>query len=235
MKKSISKLLLLQLLMFVFMLSSCKKDDSVPSTWVATYSNIILGDQNNHINGHFLKTQTGQTIAVDTALAHQKSLAMLFFTESGGANSFFTFPADGTAASTFGTSANRLFTNSPGGINYWNQAYLNSGMIADGVSMTSVEFDALVSQKDWSKFDEVFKTKNNGLADLSFKLHYTLNPTAGDVYLVQFNGLVRAIICIRSLVTSGASGGNIRFDMILEGKDIYMNNSNANLIQPLKK
>jgi len=234
MKRSISKLLLVQLILLALVINSCKKDDSKPSGWVSSYSNIVLGDQNNHTNGHFLKPQTGESIAVESALAQQKSLAMLFFTESGGANSFLTFPADGTAASSFGTASNRLYTNNPGGINLWDQAYLNSGMINDNVSMTSIEFDALVKAKDWTKFDQAFTSNNAGKADLSYKLHYTLNPAVGDVYLIQFNGLVRAIVCIRSILTSGASGGNIRFDMIIEGRDSYVNSNLAKLIQPVK-
>jgi len=219
----------------LFFCASCKKDDVEPANWVASYTNIVLGDQNNSTNGHFLKSQTGEIINFQNALTEQKNLVMLFFTESGGANSFLTFPANGTEASTFGTTDNQLFTNSQGGINLWDQAFLNSGMIHDGVSMTTTEFDALYASKDWTKFNNTYKDKNSGNENLAFKLHYTLNPKVGDVYLLQFNGTVRAIICIRNVLTSGSSGGNIRFDMIVEGRDIYTNNSNAKLIQPLQK
>ena len=236
MKKSLLFFALLGSLIFI---ASCKSDDPapvvVPASWVATYSNVVLGDQNNYTNGHFLQPQTGLSIALEDVGTQERTLAMLFFTESGGANSFLTFPADGTKASTFGTSTIRLFTQIDGGINHWNQTTLNSGKIADYISMTPNEFTTLFTAKSWDKFNDAFKANNSDEENLTYKLGYTLNPSVGDVYLLQFNGLVRAIMYVKGVVTSGASGGNIRFDLIVEGRDIYSNNSEANQLQPLKR
>lgn len=235
MKKSLLFFALLGSLIFI---ASCKSDDPapvvVPASWVATYSNVVLGDQNNYTNGHFLQPQTGLSIALEDVGTQDRTLAMLFFTESGGANSILTFPADGDYASTSGTSSIRLFTQVPGGINDWNQSTLNSGMIDAHISMTPTEFSELLAAKDWTKFNEAYKANNNG-DEVLVDIVWALNPKAGDVYLLQFNGLVRAIMYVKGVVTSGASGGNIRFDMIVEGRDIYSNNSEANQLQPLKR
>lgn len=235
MNKSISKLFVCALLVALSLTTSCKKDDTevAPTTWVTIYTNAVLGDQNNTTNGHFFQPQTGQSIAIENVGTQQRSIAMLFFTESGGANSFLTFPADGTSASTFGTSTIRLFTQNPGGINHWDQTTLNSGKIYKSTLLDATHFNDLTTG-GWTKFDAAFKESNSGNEYLSqYKLNYELNPAVGNVYLVQFNGLVRAIICIKGIVTSGANGGNIRFDMIIEGRDIYKNNSEVNLLQPL--
>ena len=249
----ISKLLLLQsVLTIALVASSCKKDDPVvdtpvitpvvvtpgtviPTNWLAGYSNITLGAQNNSTYGHFLKPQTGESISFANATAEQKSLALLFFTESGGANTFLTFPANGAEASTFGTKDISLFTQVPGGINYWDQSYLNSGMITVSKSMTSTDFNTLLGTLSWSAFDEAFQKSNNHGANLAYEISYILGPKSGSVYLLQINGLVRALISVKTVVPFGGSGGNIRFDMIVEGRSIYVENSSANLIQPTRR
>jgi hypothetical protein len=104
-------------------------------------------------------------------------------------------------------------------------------MITKG-SMTPVEFDNVVTANDWKKFDQVFFDKNDDKVNLSYELNYDLNPDGGDVYFVQFNGVVRAMICIRSLNTISASGGSITFDYIIEGKESQASSSSAKYIQP---
>ena len=218
------------LLVFV---SSCKKDDDKPKAWVVSYANISIGDQESYNMGHFFKPQTGEVIAVEDTANEEEFLAMLIFTENGGSNLFWTFPADGEAASTFGTSGIRLFTQNPGGIDLWEQGNLVSGMLYK-TAMTTAEYDNLVGLNSWDNFDDIFKENNQANANLSFKLGYELNPESGNVYLIQFDGLVRAIIAIKNVVPSSANGGSIKFDITIEGHESYENNTNAINIMPAK-
>lgn len=220
------------LLLIVFFVAGCKKDDE-PRRWVAAYTNVNLGDQANLTTGHFFQPSTGQSVLLENTANVQKTLAMMFFTETGGANQFLTFPANGENASTWGTANIRLFTQNPDGLNFWNHADMVSGMIYAPPSTTTDQFDALMASRDWKAFDDFFTSKNASSPNLEFKAHYRLRPTAGDVYLVQFNGLVRAVLCVRNVVPSSSTGGSIRFDIIVEGREIWENNNNARHLQPL--
>lgn len=235
MKKPILNLTkVLFILLATTFFASCgdDEDEEEPQNWVASYSSITLGAQNNYTYGHFFKPQTGEVVAVESTIEQEKYLALMFFTESGGANIFFTFPADGTEASTFGTSGIRLFTQDPGGIDTWPAASLVSGMI-HSTDLTSIQYDNLVSSASWDEFDRVFRLENSDDADLDYDLHYELGVNAGEVYLLQFNGLVRAIICFRTVVPAGVNGASVTFDIIVEGRDIYSNSTSAKYLQPL--
>lgn len=233
--KSTTKLMILVTLTIIAVTNySCKKDDDdKPQGWVVSYANKSIGDQENVALGHFFKPQTGEIIAVENTANEQQFLGMLIFTENGGSNLFFTFPADGEAASTFGTSGIRLFDQNPGGIDFWEQGNLVSGMIYK-TSMTTTEYDNMVGLNNWDNFNDIFKENNNDDYNLSYKLGYELNPESGNVYLVQFKGLVRAIVAIRNVVSSSASGGSLKFDITVEGHDSYVNNASALNIMPAK-
>jgi len=227
------RILLLVLAMLIATINSCKKDDDKPETWVVSYANISIGDQENYALGHFFKPQTGEVIAVEDTANEEQNLGMLFFSENGGSNLFFTFPADGENAATFGTSGIRLFTQNPGGIDFWGQGNLVSGMIYKS-SMTTAQYDNLVGLNNWENFNSIFKENNQGDNNLTNKLGYELNPAIGNVYLIQFNGVVRAILAIRQVVPSSANGGSLKFDITIEGHESYENNSNAINIMPAK-
>jgi hypothetical protein len=213
-----------------------KNEDSAEETssWVAKYENVSLGAQDNYSLGHFFKPQTGESIALANVAGQEQKLAMLFFTESGGQNTFLTFPADGTAASTFGTKDIRQFTQANVGINFWESEKMVSGMIYEA-DMTALEFDHLADGITWGKFDDTFIAQNNGKSDLSYKLSYELNPKAGDVYLIQFDGVIRGIICIRGVVGTSLQGGSIRFDALIEAHDKYEKNKSAKNLMPLSE
>lgn len=235
MKKRIVNVLFISLSLFLLVLAySCKKDkDDKPQGWVVSYANISMGDQANYVMGHFFKPQTGEVIAVENTANEEQSLAMLIFTENGGTNMFFTFPADGEAATTFGTAGIRLFDQNPGGIDFWEQGNLVSGMIYK-TSMTTTEYDNMVGLNSWENFNTIFKENNSDDYNLSYKLGYELNPESGNVYLVQFEGLVRAIVVVRSVHSKFVPGGYLKFDITIEGHESYENSSNALNIMPAK-
>jgi hypothetical protein len=234
MKKCNLKLCAIYFLFLVpFLAVSCKKDSSTPSStgWIASYSNISIGAQDNTTQGNFFKPQTGATVKLENSLTQLQHLGLMFFTESGGANTFLTFPGNGADATTFGTSGIRLFTQANVGINFWPNDSMVTGEIYKS-SLTSLEFDNVVTSKSWSTFDQTFVNANHGDEYLSYKSDYELDPSAGKVYLVQFNGLVRAIMCVRNVVSSSASGGSIKFDIIVEGHTKYAASSSAKYIMP---
>jgi hypothetical protein len=232
----ISKIRQTVLLSFMVMILfvGCKKDkDEEPRKWVRSYSNVTLGDQHNVVAGHFFQPSIGSTVALESTTGVEKKLAMMFFTESGGSNTFLTFPANGETAATFGTADIRLFSQNPQGVSYWDNAEMVSGMVYKPASLTTALFDQFQESSDWDEFDQFFKNHNNDAQNLEFKATWRLNPSAGDVLLVQFQGYVRAIICVRNVVPSSDAGGSIRFDAIVEGKEIWEKNENAKDLQPL--
>jgi len=220
------------ILLIAIATAGCKKEDE-PRRWVAAYTNVTLGDQVNVTTGHFFRPSTGESVLVENTPNIPKNLAMMFFTENNGANQFLTFPANGENASTWGTANIRLFTQNPGGVNFWPQSDLVSGMVYAPSSTTVDQFETLFSNPDWKAFDSFFTSKNANSANLAFKPTWRLRPAAGNVYLIQFNGMVRAIMCVRNVVPSSANGGSIRFDIIVEGREIWENNNNAKHLQPV--
>jgi hypothetical protein len=224
----------LYILMSCLFVISCGEDEDEPQTWVAFYSSITLGAQDNYTYGHFFKPQTGEVVAVENTVGQEKYLGLMFFTEGGGVNSWFTFPADGAEAAVYSADENRLFVQDPGGTSTWPAASIVSGMI-NKCSLTTVEFDNLVNTATWENFDKVFRTQNNDKEYLEYKKNYVITPESGDVYLAQFNGVVRAIICVKTVVKSGSNGASITFNIVVEGKDAYSNSSSAKYLQPIQQ
>jgi hypothetical protein len=211
--------------------TGCEKEKEKNLEWTVDYSNVVVGDQHNYTSGHFFMPRTGEVVFVENTADIENSLALMFFTEADGRNTFLTFPAHGETASTWGTTNMRHFTKNPSGVNFWTHSDMVSGMIFRA-SMTTDEFDLLKSNLTYKEFNKVFMSKNNGNENLTFRSNYILNPESGNVMLLQLNGLVRAIMCVRGVVPSSPTGGSIRFDIIVEGKEKYKNNSNSKYIQP---
>lgn len=223
---------------------SCdKKSDPGPTPptekqhWVKVYKDVMLGDQENHAIGHFLRTQNGQVVAVEAAQTQQEFLSMMYYTQYGANYVVFTFPGNGHSASAYtDIETNRLFVQNPGGIDHWAQSNLNTGEIdrayRDGAYMTVAEFDALASSRNWGDFDARFTYFNGGQADLSAGSF--LVPGNGEIYMVQLNNTVRGFIRVKSVVPSSANGGSIKFDMVIEGGDDYNLDDVAKNIQPGK-
>lgn len=235
MKKYIFNLTkVLFILLSVVFITSCDKDeDNTPTTWVASYSSVTIGAQNNYTYGHFFMSQTGGVVAVENTSGQEAYLGLMFFTTESGASTYLTFPGDGAEAGTSETSNSRLFTQDPGGIDTWPAASIVSGMI-NKCDLTSLEFDNLKNSITWALFDETFRDQNNDAEYLSYKKNYVLTPEAGEVYLAQFNGIVRAIIRVKTVVTAGTNGASITFDIIVEGRDAFSSSSGAKYLQPLK-
>jgi hypothetical protein len=223
------KLLIFLVIPLLFV--GCKKDDP-ERKWIETYSNVIIGAQNNTSIGHFFKPQTGQVVAVENTVGLEKYLALMFYTSSYGNNPAITFPAD-RGSSTVPIDNNRLFTQNPGGVDSWPASSLVAGMI-DICDMTTADFDNLKSTVSWEKFNKAFSDNNNNDESLTYKKGYVLTPQVGEVFLTQFNGLVRAIICIRTVFSSGTNS-TIKFDMIIEGRESYANSISTQYLQPLEK
>jgi hypothetical protein len=224
--------------------ASCEKKETKEPTatdkkWIVTYRDVMLGNQKNYSLGHFFKSKTGEVIPVEQAQGQQKSLSMVMFTEYGD-GVILTFPGNAYDASTFKSEIpdNRLFAQNPGGMNHWSPGNLNSGEVTlasyDGTinKMTLAEFNTLSASGDWSSFESAFKLYNGGESDLSYVANYVLGPGNGDIYLIQLNNSVRAIIYIKNVVPSSANGGSIKFDIIIEGSDAYAKNPDAEPLQP---
>lgn len=223
-------------------LSSCdKKSDPAPAPvtekkhWVKVYTDVMLGDQENHAIGHFLRTQDGQVIAVENAQTQQEFLSMMYYTQYGANYVVLTFPGNGHSAAAYtDIETNRLFIQDPGGIDHWAQANLNTGEIErayrNGADMTLSEFTELATSRSWTDFNARFNYFNGGNADLSSGSF--LVPGNGEIYMVQLNNTVRAFVRVKSVVPSSANGGSIKFDMIIEGSDDYTASSESNKVQP---
>lgn len=244
------KKLLLNTLVLAFAaatLMSCEKstDNPKPSDpiaekkWVVYYKDVILGDQNNYTNGHFLKSKTGEVVKLENSSSQQNALTMMFFREYGG-NVVFTFPGNAWEAQTIKNDTidnpNRLIYQSPLGTNFWSATNLNTGELKyagtlDG-DMTSSEFNTLAASLNWSDFDATFKSYNSGDANLSFVNNYIF-PSNGDIYQIQLNDEIRAFLLVKN-VTKSPTNGSIRYDLIIEGGEEFVANPSTTHINPGK-
>ncbi len=197
--------------------------------WILYYKDIALGNQNNNTLGHFLKPKTGESVKLDEAKGQEEFLAMLIFTEKGYVK--FTFPADAEKASAYKEfDKNPLFSQQTGGLQSWPAEKMNNGMLCEARGLDAVEFNKLAKSKDPANFDQWFRKCNNGEEKLRFKMEYAMNPSAGIIYLVQFNNLVRGILLLKS-VKEGADASLV-FDLILEGRSDYADIDLAKNLQP---
>jgi len=197
--------------------------------WILYYKDIALENQNNNTLGHFLKPKTGESVKLDEAKGQEEFLAMLIFTEKGYVK--FTFPADAEKASAYKEfDKNPLFSQQTGGLQSWPAEKMNNGMLCEARGLDAVEFNKLAKSKDPANFDQWFRKCNNGEEKLRFKMEYAMNPSAGIIYLVQFNNLVRGILLLKS-VKEGADASLV-FDLILEGRSDYADIDLAKNLQP---
>ena len=61
-------------------------------------------------------------------------------------------------------------------------------------------------------------------------MEYAMNPTSGQIYLVQFNNLVRGILLVKSVKKGDIA--SLVFDLILEGRSVYADIDLAKQLQP---
>ncbi|MGI6521438.1 MAG: OmpA family protein [Fermentimonas sp.] len=208
--------------------------DSVKETtgdkrWIVYYTDIALGNQGNNTLGHFLKPKTGESVKVDEAIGQEEFLAMLIFTEKGYMK--LTFPSDAEKASAYKEfDKNPLFSQQPGGLQSWPAEKMNSGMLYEAKGLDAVEFNKLAKSKDPAHFDQWFRQCNSGDEKLQFKMEYAMNPTSGQIYLVQFNNLVRGILLVKSVKKGDIA--SLVFDLILEGRSVYADIDLAKQLQP---
>ncbi|MBR8706586.1 OmpA family protein [Bacteroides pyogenes] len=197
--------------------------------WIVYYKDIVLGNQGNKSNGHFLKLKTGETVTVDEAKGQEEFLAMLIFTEKGYMK--LTFPAHAEEASVYKEfNTNRLFSQKPGGVQSWPAEKMSSGMFREAKALDPVEFNKLAKFKAPAHFDELFRKNNKGDEKLQFEMQYVMNPVGGKIYLVQLNNLVRCILLVKSVKT--AENGSLAFEIIAEGRQDFTDIDMARFLQP---
>ncbi len=196
--------------------------------WILYYKNIVLGNQGNNTNGHFLKLKTGETVTVDEAKGQEEFLAMLFFTEKG--YTLLTFPANAEDASTYREfEANRLFSQKQGGLQSWPPEKMTGGVIKQTEKIDAVTFNEIAQSKDPVRFAKAFANANGDEENLR-GLSYDISIAAGKIYLVQFNNLVRGILLIKS--AKSAANGSLAFDLIVEGRQSFTELDLAKYLQP---
>lgn len=233
----------LLLIASAILLLSCDKTatpgpKSEDQKWIVHYKDIMLGDQNNTGIGQFLKTQTGTVFSIENAFAQQGSMSMVYFSEYGSNRLYLTFPGNAySEAYSKESEENNLFDRPTVGLNHWQSADMNSGEISLAATMdqdmSKAEFDALASGLNWKDFDSKFRAYNTGDADLS-NVAEMISPGNGDVYMLQLNNTIRAFIYIKNVIPGGASGGSVRFDMVIEGGSVYNNDPTTKRINPAK-
>lgn len=217
---------------------SARPEDSTPKQWVKVYKDVMLGDQSNTTIGHFLKTQTGEVVSIENSFAQQGYMSLMYFTEYGSNRLYFTFPGNAYSESiSKEDEPGNFFTRATVGLNFWDAAQLNTGEIKYAATMDEdmnmTEFNALAQSLAWKDFDAKFKAYNNGDANLSFSAN-SIMPQNGAIYMLQLNNSVRAFVYMKNVIAGSASGGSIRFDIVIEGTDDYANNTQSNKIQPGK-
>ncbi|MGI6048003.1 MAG: hypothetical protein ACOYEG_08365 [Petrimonas sp.] len=212
--------------------TSCDEDPISDKKWVTVYQNITLGNQLNYTNGHFLKLKTGESVKLENVTGQEQYMAFLIYTDYGG-NCNITFPANAADATAYPTTlkTNRLFVQANVGLNHWDAAKMVNGMIYKTSKMTAADFSKLTSSKDWAQFDAAFRD-NNGGNEYMNHLSYALTPSAGNVYLLQFNGVVRAIMCAKSYVVKGDGSSAFTFDIIVESRETNAGLNSAKYLQP---
>lgn len=218
--------------LFADIFISCDDDPASGKKWVTAFQNITLGNQLNTTNGHFLKLKTGESVKLENVGGQEQYMAFLIYTDYGG-NCNITFPADAADATAYPATlaTNRLFTQANVGLNFWDAPKMVNGMIGNAFKMTAADFAKLASSKDWAQFDTAFRNNNGGEEYLN-ELSYALTPTAGNVYLVQFNGLVRAIMCAKSYVPKADGSTAYTFDIIVESREENAGLDLAKYLQP---
>ena len=204
--------------------------------WIKVYNNLMMGVQTNSSIGQFLKTATGEVIAVQDAERFQKEIAFVFFTEYGANYATLTFPGNAAAAASYGTDEISVFTESPGGMNHWEQGNLNSGYItwastSDG-DMSASDFNEVAESKSWANFSKMFSRFNSGSGKLSYVGNY-VHLATNNVYMFQLNNTIRGFIYEKNLTPKSAKGGSFKFDLIIEGSDEHKS-SDVKGLQPSK-
>jgi len=203
----------------ILMASCSKKNDdpvTTPQRWMKSYSNIILGDDENSTQGQFFNTRTGQVVKLQDAAPVRNQLSLIYSVTYGG-NAYLAAPANLDEDDPYDNDEGPIY-NAPGaGINFWTASEKNS-MEISLCNMTGAEFDQLAGTATWQAFDNAFRKNNSGEADLSFTSNSILDPDAGAVYLIQLNGSIR---CIARIITTSPdqSAGYLKFNMVVEGRD----------------
>lgn len=188
--------------------------------WIVLHKNITLGNQDNDTVGHFLKLKTGEAVKVSEAKGQEEYLAMMLFTEYGDSHSILTFPANAEDASAYGgLDKNRLFSQNPGGLRFWAPEKTTGGMIFKTDEINAADFNRIAKSADPAAFDQAFRKANNGKENLSYKSQYELSMNTGQIYIVQFNNLVRGIMLIKSM--KGGKKATVAFDLLVEGREEF--------------
>ncbi|WP_455095531.1 hypothetical protein [Prevotella koreensis] len=214
---------------------SCGNDDDEgdgvthDKATITVYKNITLGACKNKTNGHFLKLKNGSTVKLSNIdKTKTKELVMLFHSTYEGPGHILS-PA--AFSSTSYKNEDDLYTLNQKGVSYWNQANMVSSLMTEPREPFSAEdFQALANSRDYKAFAIAFAKANRGKENLKHVSNNIYDPKVGTCYLVQFNGLVRSFILIKSVVNG--KKGSITFDMIVESRVKNKDLELAKYIQP---
>ncbi|NLO71482.1 MAG: hypothetical protein GX102_11215 [Porphyromonadaceae bacterium] len=213
--------------------TSCKTNepDAFDQRWITSYQNVTIGSH-NFAGGNFLYLKTGKTVKLNAVTAeNQKNLALFY--PATNINGYICFPAnaDDPFDGAGGTPNTSLFTQNPQGVNHWNASGKTGGKIQITKTLTIQEFADLASLRDPKNFDALYRANNNNTGkEFISGLTYTLNPKSGQTYLLDFNGLIRAIMWVKN--ASIGAGGSITFDLIVESRESYNRFDQTKHLQP---
>lgn len=239
MKTLISKSLLVVAAMTVMVsFTACRKKDNSDSRdifgekrSITYYEDITMGFPENTEYGQFLYLQKGKDFILnDVTEAQQKYLAMVTMVYASSSY-YLTFPADASDAYPIGDGSGKIFEQNPEGLFFWDKKNMNSGKIKVSKAFTTKHFDDLAKAKSPEIFDRMFRDYNGGKEFIhSSTFSYALDPQEGEIFLVQFNGLVRGFLRLNKVVSK--NDGIISFDLIVESRESYSKKRETMYIQP---
>ena len=199
--------------------------------WVVFYKNVKLENRENGENGSFLKPRTGESVRLEEVKGQEESLALLMYADTRA--TFFTFPADAANAGEFTKFENsRLYQQESVGLKFWPQEKKVGGLAQKAQKLDVVWFNEVAKSGDPNAFDAAFKEENNGKEKIGNGSAYVISFKPGDVFLLQFNGTVRAILLVKTVVSEQL--GTFIFDLLVEGREEFTDIDLAQALQPDK-
>lgn len=196
--------------------------------WIVLHKNIILGNQHDNTNGHFLKLKTGETVKVGEAKGQEEYLAMLIYSDS---YLHVTFPANAEEESLMGGFVKtRLFEQDPGGIKHWAPEKTTGGVLVNTEKINAADFNEIAKSNDPAVFDKAFRKCNGNSENIGYGSKCERMMKTGQIYLLQFNNLVRAIMLAKSV--KDGKEATLSFDMIVEGREKFNDVDLARYLQP---
>jgi len=208
--------------------TACNKDDddggttpTGPRRWTKVYRDVIIGDDSNTVEGHYLDTRTGIVHKMQTLPdSLRDNVSLMFYVTQTGSYDFVTTPGSIYDLPTSNSEHSSLIWSHPVyGLDRWSAAQKNTfeaRLAAYGEELTPQEFESVAASGSWESFNTAFKASNNGGDYLGF-VQGNFGPGGGEVYLGEINNALRCMIYVKS-ASSGPTNGFVKFDMIVEGR-----------------